>query len=146
MPASARPHLPNAFQKLLVERGQVADLADAERVQILLRHLADAGNFAHFERRQKARLLARQDPQDAVGLGLVGGDLGHQPRGGDPDRAVQPRVRLHRSMQQRARRASGGPSRRSVPVISRYASSIDAISTSGEKRSSTSWTLCEYSR
>ena len=33
---------------------------------------------------------------------------------------------------------NGGPCRRSVPVISRYASSIDAISTSGEKRHSTS--------
>ena len=33
-----------------------------------------------------------------------------------------------------------------MPVKSRYASSIDAISTLGEKRFSTSYTLREYSR
>ncbi len=43
-----------------VEPRQVADFADAERVQVLLRHLAHARNFAHVERRQERGLAARE--------------------------------------------------------------------------------------
>ena len=68
-------------------------------MQVLFGHFADAGNFPHFERRKKARFLARQHPQDAVRLGLVGSDLGDQAGSGDPYRAVEPGAGLHRLMQ-----------------------------------------------
>ena len=68
------------FEERRVQRRKVADLADAASVQILLRHFADAGNLAHVERRQETRLLSGEDPQNPVGLGLIGGDLGHQSR------------------------------------------------------------------
>ena len=58
-------------------------------MQILLRDFADAGDIAHVERREKACFLAGQDPEDAIGLGLVGGDFRDQARGADADRAVQ---------------------------------------------------------
>ena len=88
------------FQERFVEAGQVAHLAMPEGVQVLLHHLAHARNFAHVERRQEAGLLSRHHPQHAVGLGLVGGDLGHQARGGNADRAVQLGFRFHRLVQQ----------------------------------------------
>ena len=54
------------FQEALVEAREIADLADAEVVQVLLGDLADAGDAADVERRQEARFLAGDDPQDAV--------------------------------------------------------------------------------
>ena len=48
------------LQELLVELRQVAHLADPERMQVLLGHLADAGDLAHVERRQKRGLAARE--------------------------------------------------------------------------------------
>ena len=68
---------------------QIADLADAAVMQIALGHFADAGDLAHVERSQEARLAAREDPQNAVGLGLIRGDLGDQARRRRADRAVQ---------------------------------------------------------
>ena len=95
------------FEKLLVERGQIADLANAELVQVLLGDFADAGDLSHVERREKPRLLTRQHPQHAVRLGLIGGDLGDQARGGDPDRAVQVRAALIVCAANARRRAEG---------------------------------------
>ena len=88
------------FEEGLVQARQVADLADAQRVEVLFGHLADARNLAHVERRQERRLAAGHHPQHAVGLGLIGGDLGHQARGRDADGAVQARRRLHALVQQ----------------------------------------------
>ena len=105
LPASARPHFPKRSLEVgFVEARQVAHFADAERVQILLHDLADAGNLADVERREEVGLLAGNDPQHAVGLGLIGGDLGDQARGGDPDGAVQAGVGLHALVQRCAAR------------------------------------------
>jgi hypothetical protein len=84
----------------VVQPREVADFADAERVQVLLRHLTNARNLAHVERRQECRLTAGDDPQHAVGLGLIGADLGYQARGGDPDRAVEVGALLHALVEQ----------------------------------------------
>src|ERR1041385_2013903 len=59
------------FENVLIERGEVANAADAERVEILLHDLADAGHLPDFEWRQKARFNAREKTEDAVGFGLV---------------------------------------------------------------------------
>ena len=104
-PASARPHWPKcSSRKSFVERGQVADLADAPGVQILFGDFADAGNLADVERREEARFFARQHPQDAVGLGLIGGDFG--------DHARRRRCRWSSSARFRASRRRAGDARR----------------------------------
>ena len=109
LPASASPHLPKrCFEKLLVEPRQVADLANAERVQVLLRHFADARHFAHIERREERGLLPGDDPQHAVRLGLVGADLGDQPRARNADRAVETASRPSCARAAGARRAAAG--------------------------------------
>ncbi len=109
LPASARPHLPKrCSRKVFVEARQVPDLADAQRVKLLLRHFAHARDLAHVERREKGRLLPRNHPQHAIGLGLIGADLGHQARGGDADGTVQAGLRLHALVQQ-VGRAQGRP-------------------------------------
>jgi hypothetical protein len=87
------------FQELVVKAREVADLADAKLVQILLRDLADARNPAHVEWREKIRLQARDNPDDAIGFGLIGADLGHHPRGGDADGAVEIGGLLHAIVQ-----------------------------------------------
>ena len=106
------------LQPVFVAGRQVADFADALLLQPLLHHLADAGNLAHVQRRQEFCLRARQNPQNAVGLGLVGANLGDQPRSADPDGAVQ--IAWLPSWRRAAACAarSGGPCRRSVPVMS----------------------------
>ena len=76
-------------------------------MEVLLHDFADAGDFPHFEWGKKARFHAGQNAQDAVGLGLIGGDLGDQPRSGDADRAVQQRLRLD-GLVQRVGGAKGG--------------------------------------
>ena len=77
------------FEEGFVERRQIADFANAAGVQVALGDFADAGDLAHVERRQEARLLAGKDPQNAVGLGLIGGDFRDQPRRRGADGAVQ---------------------------------------------------------
>ena len=97
LPAMRQPPLAEVLlEEGLFEPRQVADFTNVEGVQMLLRHLAHAGDLAHVERREPACLASRQHPEHAVGLGLIGGDFGHQARGGDADRAVQPRLALHR--------------------------------------------------
>jgi hypothetical protein len=78
-------------------------------VEVLLRDLADAGDFADIERREKSCLAAGQDPEDAVRLGLVGGNFGYEARGGDADGAVEARALLHALVEQ-----VGGTQRRTV--------------------------------
>ena len=58
------------FQFAFFQFGEVADLLNAERVKMALHHFAHAGNFPDVERREKLRLFARQDPENAVGFGL----------------------------------------------------------------------------
>ena len=56
---SGQRHAPLAealFEECVVQPRQVADLANAEQVQVLLRHLAHARHLAHVERRQKGGL------------------------------------------------------------------------------------------
>ncbi len=86
-------------QEPLVQTGEVADLADARREQVPLGDLADTRDPAHVERRQEPRLLTRQHPENTVRLGLIGADLGHHPRRGDADRAVQSGLAFHRRVQ-----------------------------------------------
>ena len=59
-------------EEVFIERRQIADLADAAGLQVFFGHFSDARNLADVERRQEPRLLARQHPQHAVRLGLVG--------------------------------------------------------------------------
>ena len=54
------------FQKRLVQTRQVAHLADAHRVQILLHHLAHAGHLADIERRQERRFTPLATSRDAA--------------------------------------------------------------------------------
>ena len=61
--------------------------------------LADAGNLAHVERREKFRLLAGNDPEHAVGLGLSRGNFGDEARAADSDGAVQQRFGFHARVQ-----------------------------------------------
>ena len=75
-----------------------------QRLQILFGDFADARDLADIERREEARLFARQHPQNAVGLGLIGGDLGHHAGGGDADGAVEIGFALDGFVQADARR------------------------------------------
>ena len=95
-------------RKASSRRARSPTLRMPSALKLLLRHFAHAGNFAHVERREKGRFLPRNHPQHAIGLGLVGADLGHQARGGDPDGTVQAGLRLHALVQQ-VRRAQGRP-------------------------------------
>ena len=97
------------LEEVVIERGEVADFADAERVQVLLGDLADARNLADVERREESGFAPGNDPEDAVGLGLVGGDLGDQPRGGDADGAVETGRGLHGARAGGGRRAERRP-------------------------------------
>src|SRR5438105_9214888 len=58
-------------------------------MQVLLTDFADAGNAANLERREEASLVWREDPEHAIGLGLVRGNLGNQAGAGDADGTVQ---------------------------------------------------------
>ena len=58
-------------------------------MQILFGDFADAGDLADIERREEASFFAGQHPENAVGLGLIGGDFGDHARGGDADGAVE---------------------------------------------------------
>src|SRR5262249_26477514 len=63
----------------LVEKSEIADAADADGVEMLLHHFADAGNTAHFAGRQEAGFEAGVDPEDSVAFRLIGGDFRDQP-------------------------------------------------------------------
>ena len=82
-------------------------------MEVGLHYFAHAGNFAHVERGEKLRLLAGNDPEDAIRLGLPGAHFRDQARGSDPDRTVQPGLGFHavmelmRSSQRRAVQALG---------------------------------------
>src|SRR5215468_7149060 len=49
---SQAPLSETIFEKMFLELAEIADLADAHRMQILLHCFADAGNVAHIERRE----------------------------------------------------------------------------------------------
>src|SRR5215469_13978296 len=65
------------FQEIVVQTREVADLSNAQRMQIALRNLAHARHLSHIERSEKGRLAPRQYPEHAVGLRLVRADLRH---------------------------------------------------------------------
>ena len=83
------------FENIFLESREIGDLVDAQEVQILFHHFADAGNIAHIERREELRFLPRDDPQHAIGLGLGRGNFRDQPRGANSDGAVQLCFRFH---------------------------------------------------
>src|SRR5436190_15650428 len=79
LPGERQSPFPEAlFEKGLIESREIADLGDAAFVQVTFGHFADARDLAHVERRQEARLAAREDPQNAVGLGLIRRNFGDQ--------------------------------------------------------------------
>ena len=129
-------------QPLAAKAHQVSGRLYAQVEQLLLGYFAHAGNLPHRQRRQKTGFAAGGNPEHAVGFGLVGANLGHHARAADADRTVQPRGRLHAAACSRCAARSGGPCSRSVPLMSRYASSMEAISTSGENCRSTACTRC----
>ena len=81
------------------KRGQSADGAHTALAQMLLGNFSYAGQTPHIERREKAGFQSWKNLQHAVGLGLIASDFGDHARGGDADRAVQPRLALHRLVQ-----------------------------------------------
>src|SRR5579859_1400398 len=83
------------LQFALFQVGEISNLFDTEGMQVALHDFADARNLAHIERRQELRLFTRDDPEDAVGLGLRGGNLGNQSGASDSDRTIQARLGLH---------------------------------------------------
>ncbi len=87
------------FEQRAVERRQIAHLADAAGVEIPFRHLADSGNLANVERRQKLGFLAWNDPQYAIRLSLIGRDFGDQPRRRGADGTIQVRGFFHGAVQ-----------------------------------------------
>ena len=89
------PFAESLFEERIVQRRQIAHFADPAGVQIPLRHFADAGNLADVERRQETRLLAGKDPQDAIWLRLIGGDLRDQARRRSADGAIEIGRLLH---------------------------------------------------
>ena len=66
---------------------------------MLLHHFADAGDFADIERSEELRFFARNDVEDAVGLGLRRRDFGNQAGGPHPDGTVQAGVSFHAQVQ-----------------------------------------------
>ena len=99
-------------QEFFFESSEIAYLANAPGLQILFGDLADAGDFSHIERREKARLFARQHPENAVGLGLVGRHFGHHARCRDADGTIEIGVALDGVVQ-----AMRGGKRRSVQAL-----------------------------
>src|ERR1051326_1487769 len=96
---SEPPFAETGFQKILIELCQITHLADAELMHISISDLADAGHFAHVQRREELRFEPWYHPDYAVRFGLVGTDLGDHARRRDPDRAVEVGRVLHAVMQ-----------------------------------------------
>ena len=145
LPASARPHCPKRFsRKSLSRAARSPTLRMPQIVESLFGRFADSRNFADVERREKSRFLAWDHPEDAVGLGLIGSDFRDQAGVAIPIEQFRSVARFILSCSLCAA-SKGGPCRRSVPVTSRYASSMEAMSTSGEKLFRTAG-LCANSR
>src|SRR5580698_4772111 len=87
------------FEVRLLQRGEVSHFANAAGVKITFGDFPYARDSADFERSKKARLAARKNPQNPIGLGLVGCDLRHQPRRGRADGAVEIGRAAHRVVQ-----------------------------------------------
>ena len=62
-------------EKALVERGEVADAFNADFGELFFGDFADTGNAFDFERREPVGFSAGKDPEDAVALCLIGGNL-----------------------------------------------------------------------
>ena len=60
------------FEDFFVHCGEVANTPDTERVKILLHRLSDAGHFAYRKRSKETRFHSGQNPENAVGLRLIG--------------------------------------------------------------------------
>src|SRR5579872_3590461 len=58
------------FKKSIVKPSQIADLPDAQSVQILFGDFSHAGDIAHIKRSEKLCLLPGNDPQNSVRFGF----------------------------------------------------------------------------
>ncbi len=88
--------LPEAGEQSVEGQGaQLGDGRDAELGEGPLRRRTDAVQPAHRQRCEEGLDLVRPDHRQAVGLAVVGGDLGHQLVGGDADRDRQPPLFAH---------------------------------------------------
>ena len=85
-----------ALQTLGVDRGQVADRLYPDLRELLLQLGPHAPQPAHGQRRQERGLGAGGNHHQPVGLAHVGGDLGHQLRGGHSHRRAELRLAPHR--------------------------------------------------
>ncbi len=112
-PASASPHWPKRWvRKSSSSWARSPTLRMPQRLQVFFGDLTDARDLANVQRREEARFLAGEDPQDSVGLGLIGGDLGDHPGSRDSDRAVEPGFAFHCFVQ-----AMRGGERRSMQAL-----------------------------
>ncbi len=66
------------FEGFFFQSSEIADFANAYFVEILFHYFAYARDFAYFEGREEPGFYSGKDVQDAVGLGLIGRDLGNQ--------------------------------------------------------------------
>src|SRR5262249_48734356 len=78
---------------------EVSDANDPHLVEVSLGDLAYPANLADIQRSQETLLLSRQHIKNAVRLGLVGANLGHQTGSSDADGAVQAGALLHTQVQ-----------------------------------------------
>jgi len=101
-----------------VQARQVPDLADAQRVQLLLRHFAHARNLAQSSGARKAGSCPGITHSTPLGLAWSEPILATRREAAIPMEQFRPGLRLHALVQQVAPR-KGGPYRRSVPVMSR---------------------------
>ena len=54
------------LQKIFIEATEIADGANAQSMQVLLRHLADSRDTPNLQRRQKPRFVLGQHPEHTV--------------------------------------------------------------------------------
>ena len=110
---------------------QIADGAQAILGEPRLRHLADAQDQRHRLAREEGDRLGAAEHGEAARLVEIGSDLGEELVAGQSNRNGDLDLALDSVGEARQRMAGDMPCRRSVPVRSRNASSIDSGSTSG---------------
>ena len=92
----------------VAERRELADRLHPGRGEPLLRLRPDAGQRAHRERSEEARLLARRHDGDPARLAAVGGDLADDLRRRDAERAGERRRGADRGLHRLRDRARAG--------------------------------------
>ena len=104
---TSRPTLPgrSAPQLVVGERGEGADRLDAAGREPLLGARADPGQQADRERREERRLAPGPHDRQPAGLAPVGGDLRHDLRAREPERARELRARADHGLHRLGERA-----------------------------------------